>query len=199
MSAVDGIVLGMRFNMAKERYYDFDAIYDMDRDQKIKAIRRLSKVANERLRQLEKHGHTNNAYKYAQEYADKKEKPRYNIRTKSHRSLNYTLRSLQKFLTAETSTLSGYKRIEKRRAFTLADKLNISDVEEFILFLNSETYKKLKEYYPSEAIAEDYSCAKTYYGMTHDEIISQYEEFLKDKTMSWDDLQEARKRRYGDV
>lgn len=180
----------------REVQYDWDAIFDLDKKAKIKAIKSISKVANERLRQLEKRGLTKNAYKYAQEYARKEIKPRYNIRHNTEQSLNYTLRALQRFITAQTSTISGYKRIQKSRQARLARQLGTDDTEEVFRFLKSAEYATLKRMYPSEQILDEYLYYKRELGMTHDEIMMEFRNFLNSE-MSFYELRATMEEKYG--
>lgn len=178
----------------KKDNIDFDAISELPDELKKQAIKKLAKRANERLRSLEKHKYIQSAYRIAEKATGKKNKPRFkeNFKNATAHEIEYNLRTLQSFLTAESSTLSGMNRIHERSIDTINSRLDvpISDRETFKSFLSSKQFKTLKKMVDSDELIEDFSSASDE-GFSLDEIMSQYQEFL-DSNITFDELEELR-------
>ena len=140
----------------------------------------LAKNTNQRMRELEKAHLDFYAYDIAAEYL-KNHRPQGN-KLRFSESTNYLsgkgdtaalkreITILQNFLTSESSTVAGQKRIEAKRIATFADwkpkgyKGNFKGIDlsheaktkQFYRFLNSETFKRLRKSFSSEQIFQAY-------------------------------------------
>ena len=145
---------------------------------------RLAKNANKRLRELEDAGLDFYAYDIVADYlrthrpeTDKvrfSENPKYLEVTANNKdnlaALKTEITKLQAFLTSESSTVQGQKRIEARRIETFGNwkpkgsRANYKGIDlgkqaqtkQFYRFLNSETFKKLRQTFSSEQIFTAY-------------------------------------------
>ena len=125
---------------------------DLNKEELQKAIRQMSKTANQRLRQLEKYGFTElNAYRKVLRNSEKmtifdytkKGEIKFSgaVKSKSYNQLEQEFAELQRFLTAKTSTIKGIK--EKYEKAT--KKVN----EEYGVYL---TTQQIGELFESEII-----------------------------------------------
>lgn len=141
---------------------------------------RLAKVANYSLKQLEEAGLDYYAYDKAAEYLrvhrPNSENVRFSQSTKylsgkgNEAALKAEISVLQDFLAAESSTVAGMKQIEARRIATFGnwkpkgargnfkgiDLSHEAQTKQFYRFLNSETFKKLRQTFSSEQIFTAY-------------------------------------------
>lgn len=109
---------------------------------------RYARIANERLRRLEKAGRDFWAYDIAVNYTQKAYgRNRFNQARQwkgSMEGIINEIEELSKFLNMETSTLRGQKAVDRRIAKTFKQKgLKMSDPKAFFNFLNSAQYKNL--------------------------------------------------------
>ena len=139
--------------------------------------RSLAKVANNRLRELEKNNMAYYAYDVAADYlrsqGNKKEKPRFYEGKKPMDQLatRREIQLLQNFLSMPSSTVAGQKRIEAKRIETFgnwkpkgAKGKNIKGIDLskqagtkiFYEFLNSKAFDNLRKFYSSEQIFRAY-------------------------------------------
>ena len=141
---------------------------------------RLAKNANQRLRELEDAGLDFYAYDIVADYlrthrpeADKvrfSQSKNYLSGKESEAALKAEISKLQAFLTSESSTVSGQKRIEARRIETFGnwkpkdvqanykglDMSKQAQTKQFYRFLNSQTFKNLRKVFSSEQIFRAY-------------------------------------------
>ena len=109
---------------------------------------RYARIANERLRRLEKAGRAFWAYDVAVNYTQKAYgKNRFNQARRWKGSMEGIINEIEKlsqFLNMETSTLRGQRAVDKRIAKTFKQKgLKMNDPKAFFNFLNSAQYKNL--------------------------------------------------------
>lgn len=179
--------------MASRKEIDFDSISQMPDEMKRQAVSSLAKRANQRLRELENAGRTQYAYSYAQKYAGTKDKPRYpeNAGKLSAHKLEYALRELERFLNAESSTLTGLKKIDAKVVQSFEDSgIHIVNKTQFFNFLSSKQFKTLCKMVDSDQIIEDFTQAMDD-GYTASEIRKQYDEFLN-SDMTFEQIAERR-------
>ena len=141
---------------------------------------RLAKNANQRLRELENAGLDFYAYDKVAEYLrvhrPESEAVRFSQSVnylsgkKNEAALKREISKLQDFLTSESSTVAGQKAIEARRIQTFSnwrpsgakakykgiDMSKQAKTKQFYRFLNSETFKKLRQTFSSEQIFRAY-------------------------------------------
>lgn len=140
----------------------------------------LAKNTNQRLRELEAAGLDFYAYDKVADYlrthrpeADKvrfSQSKNYLSGKESEAALKAEISTLQSFLTSESSTVSGQKRIEARRIATFGnwkpkgargsfkgiDLSREASTKQFYRFLNSQTFKNLRKVFSSEQIFRAY-------------------------------------------
>lgn len=109
---------------------------------------RYARVANERLRNLEKAGRDFWAYDVAVDYTQKAYgRNRFNQAKQwmgTMEGIISEIQELSKFLNMETSTVRGQHAVDKRITKTFQQKgLKMSDPKAFFNFLNSAQYKNL--------------------------------------------------------
>ena len=183
--------------MKKVVAYDIDLRRnDIDID-KVRTIRRkLAKRANQRLRVLEKNKLTKNAYRVAMRYTQQtRGKDRFSEAKMVKADLKYLrqeILELERFLNSVTSTLSGYKELEKQRLKVFRDfGLEVKDTHEFFDFLNSEIYKQLaNKAISSDILQEFYDTVKSKKEAKREEIQKALEKFREGNIDTIDELYE---------
>ena len=152
---------------------------------------RLASVANQRLRAIEK-ARSNisgqsfteyGAYEKAEEYLERFGKRRFtakdttNSKNKMSRSeLQREVVELQGFLNSKTSTVRGYRAVERQRLRTFQGKgIKLSDTKEFYDFLNSGEFAGLRKALSSDKIVEKYDEMREV--MTHDEVMKALSDY----------------------
>ena len=152
---------------------------------------RLARVANQRLRAIEKassnisgQAYTEyGAYEKAEEYLERFGKRRFtakdttNSKNKMSRSeLQREVVELQGFLNSKTSTVRGYRAVERQRIRAFQEKgIKFSDTKEFYDFLNSGEFAGLRKALSSDKIVEKYDEMRE--GMTHDEVMKALSDY----------------------
>ena len=148
--------------MKKKRTINKYDIADFDYKSKTelqKELKRLTNLANSRLRNLEKSGYTQHAYRYASK-ALGKEKPRYKARLKTSRAdLRFQIGKVLEFINKQTSTITGEKEVlakstEWAESIVGEDRQTIDD---FFDFLSSQQFKDLSKVMDSNQVVEMYS------------------------------------------
>ena len=110
---------------------------DLNKEELQNAIRQMSKVANQRLRQLEKEGYTElNAYRKVKsnslkmsifDYTKKGElKFSGKVKSKTYNQLEQEFAELQRFLTAKTSTIKGIKEKYEKATKKVNEKYSVN-------------------------------------------------------------------------
>lgn len=196
--------------MIKE--YPLDLIAEMDRATGEKNLARAAHAANQRLRELERKGLTDEyAYRavgrYVKEWRPGK-KIRFpeNYKTMGEREYYTTLRAIQTFLTSEGSTLTGVSELDRKIIGTVREAVNrrqifrgrqtitVSD-SELIRFLKSSEFRSLRKMYPSDDILEDFS-VQIENGRSYQDIVDEYREYLIESHRSLAELEMYRDRGY---
>ena len=152
---------------------------------------RLASVANQRLRAIEKassnisgQAYTEyGAYEKAEEYLERFGKRRFtakdttNSKNKMSRSeLQREVVELQGFLNSKTSTVRGYRAVERQRVRTFQGKgIQFADTKEFYDFLNSGEFAGLRKALSSDKIVEKYDEMRE--SMSHDEVMKALTEY----------------------
>lgn len=158
-------------------------------------LRRLSKVANQRLKTLEKSDNKKFAYKNAMEWLNEKGRTRFYTgrKYKNTMEMREQLKVLTDFLNAKTSTLTGIKSIKNTRIETFEKKLGmaIKSEKDFFDFLSSSQFKNMSRYADSDQIVEDFVSAM-HDNFTVDEIRRAYIEF-ENSNLTFEQVAEVRK------
>lgn len=163
-----------------------------------RALRRqLAKVANERMRQLERNSSKITGEKFIfgayertnvwlKEHGRNRFSESLGDKGKEPLTLNKARQEitvLQKFLGSKTSTIRGFKSIEQKRIQTFELKgVHSASTKEFYDFLNSESFKYLsKNAYDSEKILEEYEKARER-GASSGDIQKAFDDFRSSET-----------------
>lgn len=118
-----------------------------------KEERRMINTANKRLERLRKNNIEEGAYKMAPLQEDGKR--RFIISGKSEKEKLQVLNRVEKFLSKETSTITGYQNLSDRRArIILGNEASEDKVNKFSLFLQSGKYSKLRKRYDSGQVED---------------------------------------------
>lgn len=172
-----------QIDLRRASSYDLKALNELRR--------KLAKRANQRMRDLERAGYTD-SYVYAtaqRSYLQPSLRKRYDEskRITDIFTVKTELDELRWFLSAKTSTVGSVRAFERKSRKAMEEK-GIKNVDsEFYLFLSSETFKHLSNFYSSEELIEFYDYAKEN-TVKHSEILKALEEFEKSKIDGWDDL-----------
>lgn len=184
----------------KVKKIDFESIKKMSLDDKKRVLPKLSKIANQRLRTLEKAGFTDYAYRYAKQLNPFSKKVRFSesMKKMNANAVNRQLQYLEKFLNAKTSTLSGLKSIQgaqnkfmQNLSKELGFDKNFYDYsDDFWTFLKSEEYKNSLRYLSSEQIFELYFEFEDA-NYSKEEIFSKFNQFIDGKKSYYELRKEA--------
>lgn len=184
--------------MDKEmKRYDIDFRGDFMTLDELNSIRlRYARIANERLRALEKAGRAYWAYDVAVSYTQRSRGGTRFSQKKAwsgtKEGLLHEVEEMQSFLNMKTSTLTGSKAVEQRIVNTFQqshgidiDRIGRSDFFNFLTFLNT----KSSEYnmIPSEMAIDFYTRSRDG-GVKHEDIVSALEEYKKGKIKNLKDL-----------
>lgn len=170
-----------------------------DRESLLAYRKHLASIANKRMRRLEKATSkvtgkelTAGAYqRYAEPYLKGKGRRRFSeaLRQGNLNSVKHEILVLEKFLNAKSSTVSGFREIEKERQRNIAERvkavtgreLTLTDSKDFYKFLQSGLYKYAKSTgLDSSKIMEKYD-ARREQGMSHEQIMDAFEEWRADE------------------
>lgn len=165
----------------------------------IDKAKKYSKLANKRLKELEKNGLNGQAYGYAEYYnsAMKRKKNRFYTGEKLYKTkadvINH-IEELQHFLGAKTSTVEGYRNTQEKRINKFREHgVNIPKgaENEFNQFLETSQFNALKSRLDSNQIIDIYVTAKSK-NKTVKEINKEFKKFLEDTedTYTIDKVQE---------
>lgn len=168
--------------------------YDID---EVRALRRkLAKRANARLLSLERKGLTKNAYRVATRYTQAtRGRNRFSEAYLKSAEISYLredIENLRVFLNSVTSTVFGYKQLEKERIARFRQKgLKIDDEDQFYRFLNSKIYKDLaNKLISSDKLIEFYDDVVDSGKYEMKDLKEALDEFKKGDVESIDDLYE---------
>lgn len=185
------------------RQKDYSIYRDLDIgvEEMRRQLPKLARVANQRLKELEKRGETRFAYSKAMEYLGENNRFSYSMR-QSARETRAEFNALLDFLTSKSSTYTGLQevfenarnRIEKRIQKQTEDpEFRITRWNDFEEFLKSSEFKKLKSRVDSDQIFEDFAEALNE-GEEYQDIIAGYREYL-DTEMTFEQVDEKRKQK----
>ena len=154
---------------------------------RLNAIRlRYARVANERLRNLEKAGRDFWAYDVAVDYTQKAHgRNRFNQSQQwkgTVKGLVSEIQELSKFLNLETSTVRGQHAVDRRIIKIFRDEkhgLKLNDPRVFFDFLNSAQYKKLANKGITSEQLQEFFDRSTDDNYELDEIYDLLDEFEK--------------------
>lgn len=177
--------------------YDIDFRGDFMTLDELNSIRlRYARIANARLRALEKVGRAYWAYDVAVSYTQRSRgRDRFNQKktwSGTKEGLLHEVEELQSFLNMKTSTLTGSKAVEQRIVNTFQqrhgidiDRIGRSDFFNFLTFLNT----KSSEYnmIPSEMAIDFYTRSRDD-GVKHEDIVNALDEYKKGKIRNLKDL-----------
>lgn len=157
---------------------------------------RYARIANDRLRALEKAGRAYWAYDVAVSYTQQSRGRNRFTQKKTwsgtKEGLLHEVEELQSFLNMKTSTLTGSKAVEQRIVNTFQqshgidiDHIGRSDFFNFLTFLNT----KSREYnmIPSEMAIDFYTRSRDD-GVKHEDIVNALDEYKKGKIRNLKDL-----------
>lgn len=158
--------------------------------------RALAKQANQRMVRLERttskitgDTYTFGAYDVAQEYLRATGKvgkdgkgARFSERKEAYSDMSELRReisTLQNFLNAPSSTISGMREIEKQRIKTFEEQgIHFANTKEFYDFANSEEFNELRYSFDSDQVVEIYDEARE--KLTHEEIVKRMSQAVED-------------------
>lgn len=182
------------------RQKDYSIYRDLDIgvEEMRRQLPKLARVANQRLKELEKRGETRFAYAKAMKYLGEASRFSYS-KHQSARETRAEFNALLDFLTAKSSTYTGLQevfenarnRIEKRIQKQTEDpEFKITRWNDFEDFLKSSEFKKLRKRVDSDQIFEDFAEALNEEAEYQD-IIAGYREYL-DTEMTFEQVAEKR-------
>lgn len=104
-----------RFQPLGWDYYSIGPEWNASRDDLVRAVRKASKAANQRLRKLEKAGQTEYAYKRAMSQLGDRTRFKERTAKMSLADLKKEYAMLRDFLSSKTSTLTGIEEVHDKR------------------------------------------------------------------------------------
>lgn len=179
-------------DIVKRGNLNINTFSKMSKQEKLYASSYASKLANTRLKSLENKmnsddaykGYTKFAYQLAEHYnnVNGREKNRYYTGTKfkNDNELETHLQEVGHFLSLPTSTVKGVNEIVNNRIKTFRNKgvkIDKGKEKEFIDFLSSKQFDKLKQYADSDQIIETFNEARDV-GQEVDEINQAFIDFM---------------------
>lgn len=185
------------------RQKDYSIYRDLDIgvEEMRRQLPKLARVANQRLKELEKRGEKRFAYAKAMEFLGEGGRFKYSTR-QSARETRAEFNALLDFLTAKSSTYTGLQevfenarnRIEQRLQEQTGDaKFKITRWNDFEQFLRSSEFAKLKSRIDSDQVFEDFAEALNE-GEEYQDIIAGYREFM-DSEMTFEQIAQQRKKK----
>lgn len=155
---------------------------------------RYARIANERLRNLEKAGRAFWAYDTAINYTQNAYgRNRFNESQKWRGTIPGMVEELQnitEFLNMETSTVRGSRAVDRRitNTFRKEHGLKISNPREFFAFLNSAQYRQLANSGITSEQLQEYFDRSREDGYTIPEIYDELESFQSEKIETVEEL-----------
>lgn len=116
----------------KNQTYQLPELDGLSTEDLRSVVRRAAKVANQRLRELEKREYTRGVYRTAQaDLGDSRRRYKENVKSMNLNQLRHEYKILRSFLSAKTSTLSGRSDVEKKRFETAQERGFSGTADEF--------------------------------------------------------------------
>lgn len=183
--------------------FDYETLKKMPQKDKIEEVRKLSQLANSRIKRLRSKGIDYYAMEGVNNFLDKRGRDLFYTGHKydSKTELRLQLQAVTNFLNAKSSTLTGIKNIRKNRIDTFKQKLgvDVTDIMEekkFFEFLSSNQFEALARKGDSEDIIEDFVSA-VQQGFTAEEVQEQYKEYqAAGDDITFEEIQELRDNGY---
>lgn len=143
----------------------------------------LARITNRRAKELEAHNMTYGAYnRYLEPYlkgAKYKKMPTHN-ESLDDKALLHEISVMQKFLRAESSTVGGINKINRKRKKTFEEKgIKFENDKEFFDFLNSSDFKEMRRYASSDELLEMANELHERDGLSYDDIKEKLYDFRK--------------------
>ena len=164
--------------------YDYETLKKMTYEDKVEQARKLSNIANSRMKTLEKNNVDYYAIEKAKHFLNSMGRETFYTghNYNSKKELRMTLQALTTFINSKSSTMRGLKEIRKERVTTFSQKFGVDltnkdDERNFFEFLNSQQFLALSGFADSEDVVDDFAQALKQ-GYTSEEIHAQYQEFL---------------------
>ena len=174
-------------------------VSSMSYDEKIGVLRKYGKIANNRLKTLEKHGKTNFAYSVTANYLNHFGNGKIRFRTGDTKDFSRMMEGrltkhvleMISFLNAKTSTLKGREQSDIERIMTLSYKLGVpyDRIDDFRAFLYSKQFSVLKGRDASNQVLDDFVQALEQ-GVSIEKIKEDYEKYLNDEEMTLEQINE---------
>lgn len=184
--------------MARQSYNDFNP-RDFTASQLRQLLPRLARRANSRIYRIQKNNIGYHAYQIAEAFLKERGRSYYSIQPSSlsDAEIYAEAENIIEFLNSQSSTKSGVLAINNARIKAFAERgINISydQAGNFFDFLSSELFKTLSMLVDSDTVVEDYSLALEQ-GFTEAEIMADYYNFTRSKSMTFEQINEERVRR----
>ena len=140
--------------MIKWNKYDIGEVNKASISELRAVVRKAAKVANQRLRELEKTGYTKGVYKRTINNLKSTGKTRFRegVKTASLSELRSQYVWLRDFLQAKTSTVRGYKAADRKRYETAVERGFTGTQDEFELLSEKYLQGELEKRYDSNTI-----------------------------------------------
>lgn len=171
-------------------------ITELSAQQLRSAWSQLARISNQRLTRLEQAGVTYYAYERAKTYLDKAHLQYFPTTPPESDAYLFNMAAeIQDFINSQTSTLSGINSLNRRRADAFRSQgFEVSNDALLGRFLASAQFKALSLLVPSEDIIEDFLIALDE-GHSFDQILADYDEFINNTEMTFEQVREKRARR----
>lgn len=175
--------------------------YDLEGENLKSYLKRVVRLANDRLLKIEKKGVTEESYPYQRAIRELENlgRRRFSYKFNDPAEMIKEIARVESFITNKASTLSGLKEIQKTTWGQLRtrylDKLGIDmqsvglNQRDFYKFLNSQAGKDMVHDYGSDFVIED--VIKTLFQFrnkkyTLEDVIKDYRDFMKEDNLSFD-------------
>lgn len=180
----------------RQKDYSILLTQDFSKEQMRHMIPKLAKVANERLKTLEKNGVDIWAYRSAEKYFTRsnREKNRFSA-AKNNSKIQREFREIAEFLNYKSSTMAGVQEMKRKHLESIENTIGmkIQDPSVFWDFIKSSEYKSLRKRIGSPQAMLDFAQAMTEKNFSADEIKQSYRDFLASDTMTFEQIAERRK------
>lgn len=183
--------------------------YDLDPTAMHKYLRRIVRLANNRLLRLEKAKKVDNswAYKKAMQELEGQNRRRFSYAATRVKDMVAEIQRVESFISQQTSTLGGISQVQKsaygKLRLTMLERTGIDmqsvglNIKDFYDFINSRAGKDLIAEYTSDVVFDDMIRAMFRYRYerryTFDDLIQEYSEFQKTKDISFEALELKRR------
>lgn len=151
-----------KYQISSWANYDIGDVTKAKTADLIKAVERAGKVANTRLRALEKAGYTGGMYAHAMaDLGLPRKRFKEHAKTMSRAALQREYTAIRSFMSAATSTPSGVRRANKRRYETAKQRGYVGTEEAFYSAVERYFTKKAEAVFSSDVIYSAITEGKT--------------------------------------